>query len=84
MERIILVGSEDVISGGRIMANAAQDMKSAASQIENALFVHQQFLQQWLCDFQQTIEGAKDANLARIDTLVARINEQTEKIGRMK
>jgi hypothetical protein len=25
----------------------------------------------------------EDANLARIDTLVARINEQTEKIGRM-
>lgn len=36
MDRIILVGADDVLAGGRIMRDAAGDMIRAASEISNA------------------------------------------------
>lgn len=48
MENIYLVGSEDVRVGGNAMRQAAHEMQSAASQMEDSLLRHRQFLDDWL------------------------------------
>ena len=56
METIHLVGAEQVSSAGHNMNHAAADMKRAADTIEHTLFQHQQFMTQWLADFQTILE----------------------------
>lgn len=51
MERILLIGSDDVVTGGRMMQSAAEDMRRAASTIESSLYSHEMFLREWLVDF---------------------------------
>lgn len=54
-ERIVLVGSEDVIRGGQIMQNAANDMKQAVSSLEAILDTHRRFMDDWLRQFEQIV-----------------------------
>lgn len=61
MERVILVGADDVYRGGTLVLQAAHEMSSAAAIIESALSQHQRFMQQWLYDFQAIKEEKKDA-----------------------
>uniref|UniRef100_A0A6M3IWP4 Uncharacterized protein n=1 Tax=viral metagenome TaxID=1070528 RepID=A0A6M3IWP4_9ZZZZ len=56
MERILLVGADDVYKGGALVLEAAHEISSAASIIEFALSQHQRFMQQWLYNFQAIIE----------------------------
>lgn len=49
MEHVLLVGSEDVRAGGHAMQQAAHEMSRAASQVEDSLMRHRQFLDDWLC-----------------------------------
>jgi len=56
MERILLVGADDVYKGGALVLQAAHEISSAASMIEFALSRHQRFMQQWLYNFQAIIE----------------------------
>jgi hypothetical protein len=60
MEHIFLVGADDVYRAACMMQQVAVGIQSAASNIESALQRHEQFLQQWLYDF-QTIMEKKDA-----------------------
>jgi Sec-independent protein translocase protein TatA len=54
------MGTEDVRSAGSQMRSAAEDMKRAASQIESAFETHERFLTNWLMDFRQALEPAKE------------------------
>lgn len=53
METIVLMGAEDVSRAGHNMSNAAEEMKRAAAQIEDSLFRHQRFLDDWLIRLEQ-------------------------------
>lgn len=61
MDRIILVGSEDVLAGGRMARNAGNDMKSSASTIQSALEAHQRFMAEWLQRFEAAVETFSSA-----------------------
>lgn len=53
MDRIHLVGSEDVGRAGSSMLSAAEAMNRAASQIEDTMFRNQRFMEQWLIDLER-------------------------------
>lgn len=55
-ERIHLIGSEQVSSAGHNMSHAAEEMKRAASHIEDTMYRHQQFMSQWLVDLERIME----------------------------
>jgi len=55
-EYITLLGAEQVQSAARTMANAADEMRHAAGNIDEALRSHQRFLDDWLIRFQQAME----------------------------
>ena len=48
MERIVLIGAEDVYRAGCTMQSAAQDMKQAAINFESSLEINRRFLDDWL------------------------------------
>lgn len=48
MDTITLIGAEDVRAAGRNVQGAAQEMKAAASYIEDSLERHRRFLDDWL------------------------------------
>lgn len=60
MERILLVGTEEVSRAGHNISSAAEEMKLAASNIESALLNHQQFLDRWLEQYQAITERGPD------------------------
>ena len=47
-DHITLMGSEDVSRAGHRMQSAAEQMSRAASTIDDALFRHQRFLDEWI------------------------------------
>ena len=51
---ITLMGAEDVSRAGHRMQSAAEQMSRAAGTIDEALFRHQRFLDEWL----QRLESA--------------------------
>lgn len=53
---INLLGAEDVRSAASTMTRAASQMQSTASQIDEALQRHQQFLSDWLTDFEDALD----------------------------
>jgi hypothetical protein len=55
-----LLGSEAVERAGHSIALAADNMKQAASQLDDALRRHEQFLDDWLKRLELTLER-KDA-----------------------
>lgn len=59
MENLLLVGSEDVRVGGFAMRQAAHEMQAAASQIEDSLLRHRQFLDDWLLRFEAALAPQK-------------------------
>lgn len=58
MNTVYLVGSEDVRRAGGDMIAAAEQMSRAATQIEDALHRHQNFMENWLQDLSR-IMGAQ-------------------------
>jgi len=54
-----LVGAEKVESAGYAMRDAAEKMRNAASQIDEALSRHQQFMQEWLGTLEQVLREVK-------------------------
>ena len=57
MERHLLIGSEDVRTGGLACERGGADMVKAAYQIEEALRSHQWFLDEWLYRYQAITEA---------------------------
>lgn len=56
MDRIYLVGAEEVSSAGSRMSNAATEMRQAASSISESLYQQRQYLDQWLENFRVVLE----------------------------
>lgn len=60
-EYMTLMGAEDVRAAGNRMSSAAEEMRRAAGQIDEALRRHEMFLSDWLQDFSTTLERIKDS-----------------------
>jgi hypothetical protein len=58
MERIVLMGSEDVARAGSTIQSAAEEMTRAAMNIEAALVANRQWMDGWLERFAEVIERA--------------------------
>lgn len=58
-ENIYLVGSDTVASAARQMSSAAEDMRRAAANFDDALNRHRQWMDDWLQRFESTIESLK-------------------------
>ena len=56
---ITLMGSEDVSRAGRNMQSAAEQMSRAASSIEDSLFRHRQFLDDWIQRLESVMQEAR-------------------------
>lgn len=56
MRDLVLVGSEDVARGGRLMQDAAERMANVSSNMQLALEAHQRFLDDWLQRFEQALD----------------------------
>ena len=54
---ITLMGAEDVTRAGHRMQSAADQMSRAASTIDEALFRHQRFLDEWLQRLETTMQA---------------------------
>lgn len=61
MDRMLLVGSEDVLSGGRMAREAGDSMQRAASSIQSSLEQHQRFMTDWLQRFEKAVETFESA-----------------------
>ena len=59
MERVYLVGAEDVQRAGNNIQGAAMEMSSAARTIYEALEAQQRFLNEWLERFEAAIRPAE-------------------------
>ena len=62
MEHVLLVGTEEVGNAGHRMVAAAETMRRAAGNIDDALFRHKQFLEDWLQRFESAVEKMQTAN----------------------
>ena len=60
-EYIHLVGAEQVQSAANRMASAAEDMKRAASQMDESLMRQQRFLDDWLLRLEEVLKLSRDA-----------------------
>lgn len=58
-DNIHLIGAEQIASAGREMNVAAAGMRAAASHIEDTMHRHQQFMTQWLADFNSILQENK-------------------------
>lgn len=58
METVYLHGSETVAEAATAMQRAADDMRQAASQFDDTLRTHRQWMDDWLARFQVALEGA--------------------------
>jgi len=56
MDRIILVGSEDVLSGGRMARDAGAEMSRAASTIQSAVEMGQKSIEDFIARFEVAVE----------------------------
>lgn len=56
MDRMVLIGSDDVLAGGRMARDAGNDMERAASTIQSTLESHQRFMVDWLQRFEAAVE----------------------------
>jgi len=56
MDRIILVGAQEVEHAGSAMREAAASMKQTASSLEWALTQHQRHMDDWLQRFEAALE----------------------------
>ena len=63
-EYVHLIGAEDVLKAGASMREAAQEMQRAASSIEDTMFRHRQFLEDWAARLVTRLE-AIDAAVAQ-------------------
>lgn len=53
-----LIGAEDVRKAGSMISGAADSMRSTASQIEDSLLRHRQFLDEWLFRLQEVLHAS--------------------------
>lgn len=57
MDYVTLMGAEGVERAGHRMSEAAETMRRAAGDIQHALTQHEQFLENWLIQFQEAMNG---------------------------
>jgi hypothetical protein len=62
MERILLVGTEEVSNAGHRMSAAAETMRKAANTIDDAIMRHKQYLEDWMLRFEQCIGKLTDTH----------------------
>ena len=55
-----LMGAEDVSRAGHRMVAAAEQMSRAAGTIDDSLFRHQRFLEDWLQRLEAVLTAGKD------------------------
>ena len=55
-EYVHLIGAEEVMLASHAMAAAAEEMKRAAANIEDTMFRHRQFLEDWALRFQDRLD----------------------------
>ncbi len=68
MDRVYLMGTEDVIRSAHLIRGAADSMLSAANSIGSALAEHQRFMNDWLSRFQQVVETINAPEINEIKT----------------
>lgn len=56
MERIVLIGAEDIARAGRDMQEAAVSISRAVSDLSAELFRHRQWLDEWLMRLEVVVE----------------------------
>lgn len=56
MDNILLIGADDVVRGGHLMQNAADDMVRAVSQMEDTFSRQRNFFDEWLDRFSSILE----------------------------
>lgn len=56
MESIILIGHDDVLRAGHVMAGAATEMQRAANQIDTTRELQQRFLEEFIVRFETAVE----------------------------
>jgi Sec-independent protein translocase protein TatA len=59
MEYINLVGAETVQNAASSMRQAAEEMKRAAGEMDSSFKQHEQFLRNWLTDFETILRDGK-------------------------
>lgn len=59
MDRMLLVGSDDVTRGGSMMQSAASDMQRAALNLEGTFERYQRFMDDWLQRFEMIVDKVK-------------------------
>lgn len=57
-EYIHLVGSEQVQNAANTMRHAAEEMNRASANLEEVLFRHQRFLDDWLMRYEQVMNSS--------------------------
>lgn len=60
MDCMTLMGAEDVRSAGNRISAAADTMRRAASNMDEALRNHQRFLDDWLMRFENVVSKPKE------------------------
>lgn len=60
MERMLLVGTEEVSNAARTMQRASEDMLRAANQFDTSLVRHQDFLNIWLSQLEEVLAERKN------------------------
>ncbi len=68
MDRVYLMGTEDVIRSAHLIRGAADSMLAAANNIGSALAEHQRFMNDWLSRFQQVVETINAPEINEIKT----------------
>jgi len=59
-DHVTLIGTEDVQRAANRIDTAAETMRCAASQIDEALQRHQRFLDEWLQGFERVLSEWKE------------------------
>lgn len=56
MERMLLIGTEEISSAANRMVSAAYEIRMAATSIDNSLAAHRQFMDDWLRRLEDVME----------------------------
>ena len=59
-EHMNLMGAEDVRRAGNMMSSAADEMKRAATQMDESLYRHQQWADEWLNRLEEILSRKKE------------------------
>ena len=56
---VTLIGSEDVRSAGRQIAGAAESMRQAVGSLDDTLYRHRQWMDDWLMRFEAALREVR-------------------------